>query len=265
MDTLVFDEDQARRLAELYSTPDILERRRVALRALAPHPGERVIDIGCGPGYFALDVAQAVGPAGSVVGVDASTDMLAVARHSHSQNLHGRSMELIEGNVLNLPVDDESFDAALCVQVLEYVEDIPAALSEINRVLEPGGRAVVWDTDWLGLAWLAGNTARMRKVLDAWQEHLVHPDLPRWLSGALVTAGFEVEAKGHLIVNLADGPANYSAGLISLIEGFVVGRGGVDQGDVRAWLDDLRDASDAGTYYLACPQVCFTAKKVSAA
>jgi arsenite methyltransferase len=45
-------------------------------------------------------------------------------------------------------VDDESFDAAVCVQVLEYVANPTAGLAEINRALRPGGRVVVWDIDW---------------------------------------------------------------------------------------------------------------------
>ena len=77
-----------------------------------------------------------------------------------------------------LPYPDRSFDAAVCVQVLEYVKDIGAALSELYRVLRPGGRTVIVDTDWDSLVWHASDPGLMHRVLRAWDEHLHDPHLP---------------------------------------------------------------------------------------
>ena len=74
-----FDERASRRLLRTYKTPDVVEQRRIVLRALAPEPGERVLDIGSGPGLMAVELAAAVGPDGRVDGIDVSDSMLAIA------------------------------------------------------------------------------------------------------------------------------------------------------------------------------------------
>ena len=63
------------------------------------------------------------------------------------------------------PVPDASFDAALSVQVLEYVAEVDAALAELRRALRPGGRLVIWDIDWSTVSWHSADPVRMRRVL----------------------------------------------------------------------------------------------------
>src|SRR5260370_40301809 len=79
---LKFDDAAARRLQVAYMTPDVVAQREQTLAALAVHPGEKVVDIGTGPGYLAASIARAVGENGKVVAVDSSENMLAVARAS---------------------------------------------------------------------------------------------------------------------------------------------------------------------------------------
>jgi ubiquinone/menaquinone biosynthesis C-methylase UbiE len=70
--------------------------------------------------------------------------MLALA----ARRCEGReNVQLHEADATSLPVADASFDSAVCVQVLEYVTDVPAGLGELYRALRPGGRVVVWDVD----------------------------------------------------------------------------------------------------------------------
>ena len=77
---LDFDEENARRLVAVYTTPDVIEQRRAIRAALALQPGERVLDIGSGPGFLAAEMAEEVGPDGAVHGIDSSDSMLAIAR-----------------------------------------------------------------------------------------------------------------------------------------------------------------------------------------
>jgi arsenite methyltransferase len=142
MTQLSFDAATAKALERAYHKRDMIRRRRHVRAALAAAPGERILDIGCGPGFYVRELLDEVGEAGSIVAVDASPDMLDLARHRCEGH---DNVTFREGNATALPVDDGDFDAALCVQVMEYVPDAPAALAEIYRALRPGGRALIWD------------------------------------------------------------------------------------------------------------------------
>ena len=93
-----------------------------------------------------------LGREGSVVGLDISADMLAVA--AKRAEGHG-NVRFHEADATSLPVPDARFDRAVFVQVLEYVGDVPTALGEMHRALRPGGRVVVWDVDWAAVSWHA--------------------------------------------------------------------------------------------------------------
>lgn len=101
-------------------------------------PGERVLDVACGPGTVACLAAERVGPTGRVVGCDLSPDMLEIARRKST------AVDWVETPAAPLAgLADESFDLVVCQQGLQFFPDRPAALAEMRRVLVPGGRAVV--------------------------------------------------------------------------------------------------------------------------
>lgn len=105
-------------------------------------PGDAVLDLGTGTGAVAARAAQAVGPAGTVLGVDVSPDMLMIAR-ARTAEPHVR---FLEGRAEDIPADDGAFDVLVASLSLMYVIDREAAARECARVLRPGGRfvAAVW-------------------------------------------------------------------------------------------------------------------------
>ena len=80
MSMLQFDEDAASHIRRVYSTPDVVQQRAEVLALVAAQPGERVLDVGSGPGFLVASVADAVGPGGAVRGLDQSAPMNAAAR-----------------------------------------------------------------------------------------------------------------------------------------------------------------------------------------
>jgi SAM-dependent methyltransferase len=98
---------------------------------------DRVLDVACGTGILAREVASRIGPPGRVVGVDANPGMLAVARRL------APAVEWHEGTAESLPFPDESFDAVVCQFGLMFFSDRHQASREMLRVLAPGGRLAV--------------------------------------------------------------------------------------------------------------------------
>jgi SAM-dependent methyltransferase len=123
--------------------------RSWAANALAPHSGDSVIDVGCGPGTAAIEFAERVGPTGRVCGVDVSEIMVSEA--SRRAAAYG-NVAFEVGDATNLRYDAASFDCYRSERTYQWLERPERALEEGLRVLRPGGRAVVIDTDWGTLA-----------------------------------------------------------------------------------------------------------------
>jgi arsenite methyltransferase len=257
MSQLVFNEDVARGIEAIYKIGDAVRRRRIVRETLGARPGERVLDVGCGPGFYCEELLDEVGESGAVVGVDPSTAMLGLA-----ERRCGDRADLREGEAVALPVDDGAFDAAICVQVLEYVEDSPAGLAEIHRALRPGGRALIWDIDWDTVSLNSADEERNERVLRAWDEHLAHRSLPRTLAPQMRAAGFDdVRMEAHAFTSIDGDGDSYGAALIPFIGGFVAGRQGVTPDEAGAWVAEQRELTDRGEFYFASTQFCFTGVK----
>ena len=110
------------------------------IKLAALRPGERVLDVACGSGVVARLAAQLVGSSGTIAGLDINPGMLAVAR---STTPPGMAIDWHEASAEAMPLPDASFDAVLCQMGLQFVSDKHAALSEMRRVLAPGGRLVL--------------------------------------------------------------------------------------------------------------------------
>ena len=116
---------------------------RARLRdVLNPKPGERVLQVGPGTGYYTLNVAKCVSPGGRLDIFDLQQEML-----DHTMRRAGErgltNITATQGDAQELPYPDASFDATHLITVLGEIPDQDAALRELARVLKPGGRLVV--------------------------------------------------------------------------------------------------------------------------
>jgi demethylmenaquinone methyltransferase/2-methoxy-6-polyprenyl-1,4-benzoquinol methylase len=118
--------------------------RRAMIASLDAGPGDRVLDVATGTGLVARGLVERYGC--SVVGIDQSGDMLAGARSALAArpDLAGR-IELLQGEAERLPFDDGEFDHLTFTYLLRYVDDPAATLTELARVVKPGGRMAALD------------------------------------------------------------------------------------------------------------------------
>lgn len=254
---LVFDENAARGLERMYTTPDVVGQRARFIQLLAPRAGERILDVGIGPGFLAADLSPIVGENGLVAGVDQSSVMIEIAR----KRCEGKGpVDFRHADATALPFDDQGFDAVTSTQVYEYVPDVEKALAEVRRVLRPGGRAFILDTDWDSVVWHTEDRARMRRVLDAWDEHLHDAHLPTRLGALLTGAGLQVTHVEVIpLVNPSLHRHCYSHGILGAIASFVPGRRGVSQEEADAWLAEQRALGAAGRYFFSISRTLFGA------
>ena len=118
-------------------------RRTIELLGL--NAGEHVLDVCCGSGASAIPAAQAVGPTGSVIGVDLAENLLELARNKARK--HGlENVQFESGDMTALRFSDNSFDAVVCVFGIFFVPEMEVALRELKRVLRPSGLMAI--TTW---------------------------------------------------------------------------------------------------------------------
>jgi ubiquinone/menaquinone biosynthesis C-methylase UbiE len=132
---------------DLLSTLFFLGRRRDVFARLAAlsgaRPGDQVLDVGCGTGYFTRLLAEAVAPCGTAVGVDPSPEVIVRARRSTGLT----NCTFVEGIAEALDAEDQSYDVVVSSLMLHHLPETlrPQAIREMSRVLRPGGRVLVAD------------------------------------------------------------------------------------------------------------------------
>lgn len=157
----------------------------------ALRPGQRVLDVGCGPGTITLDLARLVAP-GEVVGLDRATEVLDGARAAATEQEVG-NVSFMVGDVHEIDAPDDHFDVVHAHQVLQHLDDPVAALVEMRRVCAPGGSVAARDADYDAMTWYPTSPAIDRWLALYRQVARVNggqPDAGRHLSAWARRAGF---------------------------------------------------------------------------
>jgi arsenite methyltransferase len=255
-----FSGDMARLQQAASESHDNIVRRGKVLAALNLRTGERVLEVGCGGGYYASQVARFVGPRGWVCAIDISPDQIVAARQRCAEFAW---VECRDADIASPPYGDAEFDAVLAVQALEYVADLDAGLSHIHRMLRPGGRLVVVATDWSSAVWHSQNASRMRRVLTAWEPHKPWLNLPSILGPRLRRVGLQPLRQTPVpILNTSYNPASVSYWVARSIRSSVVGRQNVTEAEAMEWFDEFPKLEESGAYFFCLTPVLTEAVKV---
>ena len=251
---LEYDDAKAAAMEANYLGHDVTAQRTETLARLAIQSGEHILDIGAGPGFLAMDMADLTGPTGRVVGVDISDAMIRRATDRNDRAW----LSYLQGDATALPVEDASFDVAVSTQVAEYMADLSPFCAEIARVLKPGGRALILTTDWDGVAWHSEDPDRMARVMRAQNTSVAISNVPRVLAPKLRSAGLDVTGVSCFqITNLDRRPGNYSAGTAAFTSGYLREQGTIPEDVLTAWAAEQDDLEAKGAYFFSIGRYIF--------
>jgi ubiquinone/menaquinone biosynthesis C-methylase UbiE len=230
------------------------DAQRALLEPAELEPGQTVLDVGSGPGFFAGGLAGIVGETGHVHGVDINARFVADANERFAEQSNVEFHELADHV---LPFDDATFDRVICKNVLEYVPDLAATLREARRVLKPGGRAHVIDSDW-GFV-----------IVEPWPKSIVdeffaaaapafnEPFIGRRVAGELAKAGFgPVTVRLSPFVDQQGRGLNVLRNMASYINTFDT----MPAERVSALLGEVEAALNEGRFLFCLPQFLVTAE-----
>ncbi|MFJ7209850.1 methyltransferase domain-containing protein [Streptomyces sp. NPDC098789] len=179
-----------RALNEIATSTGIKRLRAWALHELRIRHGETVVDVGSGNGSYTRRLASCAGPTGRTIGVELNDGLRRIAVQRANET--GSKAEFTKGDALALPFRPASVDVVWCERVLQHLDEPDHAVKEISRVLSPGGRAVLIDTDWATLVISPGDPDTVTALARSAAKYMANPYSGRKLPGQLTRAGLEV-------------------------------------------------------------------------
>ena len=249
------------RLARHYSTPQIIEQRVRFRTALAARPGERGLDVGCGAGQLACELATEVGPSGRIFAIDRNHEAVNACKARVTVERVAGIVNVSLGDAASLDFPDESFDFVTATQVYCYVPDLGRALQEAARVLRKGGRLVILDSDWDLCAWASNNPILTRRMVNARARQFAHAHLPRELHLLLQAARLTLQrVEAFSIVETCYDPDSFGAGMVETTCEMAL-KNGVSAADVAAWEEDLHSRMKDGEWFFCLNRFVFKSIK----
>lgn len=238
--------------------PGFVRLRDWAMARLAPVEGETAVDVGCGAGAVVRALAGRVGPRGRAVGVEPNPGLRRVAQQRSAGTWP--APEIVDGDAYALPFEDESVDVLHCERVWQHLADPARAAREVARVLRPGGRAAVLDSDWATMVVEPADPDVLRRVNQRFWDASPNPFSGRRLRGLLRDAGLVVDPDIGSSASVMPDAALREWGSAWPALSDAVRSGAVSAAEAETWARCLRAAVDRGSAFASVTMFAVVAR-----
>lgn len=261
-------DDAAKQLAGLVAVLDlqetyapILRLREWAAEQLALTDGSVVLDVGSGTGTEAIRLAELVGPSGRSVGVEPHAGLRGVARGRAEEE--GSPAEFVDGLAGDLPFPDGTADGVRCERVLQHLPDPQGAVDEMARVLRPGGRVVLVDSDWGTSTMSHGDPDVVRRYAEMTRRIQPNPFAGRHLREYVLDAGLELLPDVGTAVLILPPPGVRTLGMLETGLRTAVDEGALTQEEADGFRADVLAAMDRGSWHSSVTMFAVVGRKPS--
>ncbi|MCC6792617.1 MAG: methyltransferase domain-containing protein [Thermomicrobiales bacterium] len=234
-------------LEEVATTETIQTVKSVSIARMRLQPGARVLDVGCGTGVIFDDLATAIGPTGTITGLDHSAEFLSTARERADGAGYGNIVSLADGDAHDLPFPDASFDAAHVERVLMHLSDPDRALRELHRVVRPGGWVVCAEPDLTGMRLDLTDAEGAARIVAGFCASIGNPSIGLELNRRMAEVGFVDRIVDALTYVERDYDAD-SAEFFAKAARTAVERGWLDETRAQRSLEAMQTAADDGYF-----------------
>ena len=233
-------------LRTLSSLPYFQDYKRKSLQLLEPTECRRILEVGCGLGGDAVEVAGMIGEGGYVLAMDSSRGMIERAYEATGK---GVSIRCCLGDACRLPFADSSFDGARADRVLQHIAEPRRAFSEMVRVVRAGGRVVVYEPDW-GTFIIQGGDGEVSRTM----AQLLGETFPSGWIGRQLPGFFREEGLWGIEVRpetFTTDDLDLASRVFDLVNNAhrAEATGRVSEGEAEDWLEDLRVAKYHGRFF----------------
>jgi ubiquinone/menaquinone biosynthesis C-methylase UbiE len=243
---------QAFVLDQMAARPAVRTLKSWALDQLAPTAGETAVDVGSGTGE---DVVALHELGARAIGVEPSPGLRAEA----VRRAAGAAVEYVDGHAETLPFEDESIDVLRSERVLQHVDDPAAVVKEMARVLRPGGRIVLIDTDWGTAIIHPADPDVLQRMVGYFLRESANPYSGRQLRGLLAEAGLEIT--GETAATWLEPQEGARQGFVGMMHLTSLQAGVITAEEAEAFAQTLGEAADRGAFHMSLTMYAVSAIK----
>ncbi|GAA1157997.1 class I SAM-dependent methyltransferase [Kribbella jejuensis] len=245
-------ERQAFVLDQMAARPAVRTLKAWALDQLAPAPGETAVDVGSGTGE---DVLAFTAYGARAIGVEPSPGLRAEA----VRRAAGAPVEYVEGQAEALPFEDASVDVLRSERVLQHVDHPAVAVAEMARVLRPGGRIALIDTDWGTAIIHPADPDVLQRMFGYFRGETANPYSGRRLRGLLAEAGLEIT--GETAATWIEPQEGATTGFVGMMHTTAARAGVITDAEAEAFTQTLRDTAERGAFHMSLTMYAVSARK----